>query len=251
MDPSYYLAPCSHSFAALLTHFLLAYSPFLPSLWFSTHVSLVMWLCRPTELAGSPRTTVSSSIKLGGWFRWSLKFSNLKPVVYSSLLTNSTWDHQSCLLSVPSECTGRYVSLCSTLRRGFVRSGWKWKWVGGRGWVHVSSRECRGGSRAHAELGCEYGWSYKHFNFNHYLLKKKKMKLLYNVGHDLILSNKIPHKVCEADLHTCKVTHWSVADQWPWAELTRGAQPFSTSIPTSCHLSACCPLADSFHKPGK
>lgn len=195
------------------------------SLRFSLQFSLVIRLCRPTELAGSPWTSVSSSIKLDGWPRLFLKSLSVLTVYGPQFTVYNPPPHPTAPVrwsfEPPPLSSLRAWPVCVRVKGG-REAGRRW------GWVYVSKGPCG--------LECGHGWSYRTLQFQ--LLSPQKMKLLYSMVYDFIFSNKIPHKSCKDNLHTFKVTHWFVtsdssADQKWWAQPCPSVL-YVTSVPTNC-----------------
>lgn len=158
----YSLAPSSSPSATSPTlSYWPTHCPFSPR--FSTQFSLAIWLCRPIKLAGSPWTSVSSSIKLGGRPTWSLQSLSVLAVcglqftVYKSVVA----------LPHPPLGHGR-ICVCVTwgsrsAQRQKVEGGAECVWVPGRWEEEV---------RAHVGLSVDMDGVTEHFSFNYYLLRR-------------------------------------------------------------------------------
>lgn len=110
-------------------------------------LSLVIQLCRPTELAGSPWTSESSSIERGDWPSWSLKsFSDLavsgpQCTVYKPCLLHLWWTVEP---QPPSSLGAGPVCVCVPISWGY-RCAWRGREASGRwGWVSVNARKLGG-----------------------------------------------------------------------------------------------------------
>lgn len=145
--------------AAPLTHSPTGRFTF-PTLRSSTHFSFAIWLCRPTELSGSPWTSDFSSVKLGGWPRFSSKFLS---ILIDYGLQFPIYDFQLGGSATPpppfSQSARPWMCLCAPNLRIPVSTKQKVEavtgggGVGWRGWAYVSSREVRGESKGPCGLG--------------------------------------------------------------------------------------------------